>query len=380
MMPSVEEVVLRRIELPLVAPFTTSFGTQTSREVLLVEVVGSDGTTGWGECVATRLPFYSEETVDGCESLLVGTLLPMLFAADIDHPAGLEALFAPIRRNKMARAALECALWDLYARSNSVSLASALGGTRDEIEVGISIGLQDGDEALLDRVGAAVDAGFRRVKVKVRPGRDVAMVTAVRREFPEVALMVDANSAYTLADADHLRGFDDLELMMIEQPLAHDDIVDHAELARRIRTPICLDESIHGVDDARKALQLGAAALVNIKIGRVGGLTTSVRIHDLCRDAGVPVWCGGMLETGIGRATNIAMTSLPGFVLPGDTAPSANYWTRDLITPEVTMERGIVAVPDGPGLGYEVDRPWILELATRTRTVRADSRTPALVD
>lgn len=336
-------------------PFQTSFSTQTGREVLILEAHDQDGTIGYAESVAGRDPFYSEETVSTTEVMLKELLVPMLFNTTIEHPDEVSQLFAPVRRNNMAISAIEGAMWDLYAKKRGESLSTALGGHKTQIEVGVSIGIQPTDVDLVEKVAGSVDAGFKRIKMKIKPGRDIEMIRAVRREFPDVLLMVDANSSYTLDDISLLKQLDEFNLMMVEQPLAHDDIIDHSVLQKAIKTPVCLDESIHSTDDARKAIALGACQIINIKTGRVGGLTASKKLHDLCADSGIPVWCGGMLETGIGRAHNIAMSTLPNFVLPGDTAPSANYWTEDIITPEVTMNRGVINVPNGPGIGYAIN-------------------------
>ena len=349
-------VVARRIRMDLKHPFQTSFSTQIDREILILEAHGADGAIGYSESVAGRDPFYSEETVSTTAVMLKELLVPMLVGTTIDHPDEVSQLFAPIRRNNMAISAIEGAMWDMYAKQRGESLSTAFGGTKTQVQVGVSIGLQPSDAALLDKVAAAVDAGFKRIKMKVKPGRDVDMIRAVRREFPDVLLMVDANSAYTLDDIPLLQQFDEFNLMMIEQPLAHDDIIDHAVLQKAISTPVCLDESIHSSADARKAIALGACQIINIKTGRVGGLTAAKELHDLCADNGIPVWCGGMLETGIGRAHNIAMSTLPNFVLPGDTAPSANYWREDIVTPEITMNRGVIDVPTAPGIGFEINQ------------------------
>jgi len=362
------KVVARRIRMKLKHPFQTSFSTQTEREVLVLEAHDVDGTIGYAESVAGRDPFYSEETVATTAVMLEEFLVPMLFNATLDHPDEVSQLFKPVRRNNMAISAIEGAMWDIYAKQRGESLSTAFGGTKKQVEVGVSIGLQPTDAALVEKVAAAVDAGFKRIKMKVKPGRDVEMIRAVRREFAEVPLMVDANSAYTLDDIPLLRQFDDFNLMMIEQPLAHDDIVDHAVLQKAIATPICLDESIHSTEDARKAIALGACQIINIKTGRVGGLTAAKALHELCADSGIPVWCGGMLETGIGRAHNIAMSTLPNFALPGDTAPSANYWREDIIVPAVTMDRGVIDVPNGHGIGFEINQDALGRFTLSTET------------
>lgn len=360
---NIANITLHHVSMPLLFPFTTSFGTMKVRELILVEATDADGVTGWGESAAFAEPSYNEETLKGNWHILADFLIPLLGDGRIEHPNDVGAKFRNIRRNNMAKAALESAVWDLYAKKQGIPLARALGGTKTHVDVGVSIGLKDTTEELLATIARNVEAGYRRIKLKIKPGSDVGLVAAVREHFPDIPLMVDANSAYTLDDAELLAQLDQYGLTMIEQPLAHDDFVDHAELQKRIRTPICLDESIHSAEDARKAIALGGCRIVNIKPGRVGGLAEAVKLHDLCLAHGVPVWCGGMLESGVGRAHNIALASLPGFTLPGDTAASSNYWDEDIIDPPVTMENGQIRVPDGPGIGYEVNRE---KLAKRT--------------
>lgn len=353
---NIEYVILRHLQMELKAPFTTSFGTFQRKELILVEVVDGDGVSGWGESVAFSAPWYSEETVKTNWHMLEDFLVPLALAEPIHHPEELSKRFAAIRQNNMAKAALEGAVWDLYAKRLGVPLSQALGGTKKDIEVGVSIGIQPTVADLLQVMERYVAQGYRRIKVKIKPGWDVDVIRDVRRAFPDVPLMADANSAYTLADADRLKALDEFGLLMIEQPLAADDLVDHARLQPLLQTPICLDESIRSYDDARKALDLGSCRIINIKIGRVGGLGEAKRIHDLCAERGAPVWCGGMLEAGVGRAHNIAITTLENFTLPGDTAASSHYWERDIITPEVEVHGGLIRVPDAPGIGYDVDR------------------------
>ncbi|OAO77167.1 N-acylamino acid racemase O-succinylbenzoate synthase [Geobacillus stearothermophilus] len=353
---NIEYVILRHLQMELKAPFTTSFGTFQRKELILVEVVDRDGVSGWGESVAFSAPWYSEETVKTNWHMLEDFLVPLALAEPIHHPEELSKRFSAIRQNNMAKAALEGAVWDLYAKRLGVPLSQALGGTKKDIEVGVSIGIQLTVADLLQVMERYVAQGYRRIKVKIKPGWDVDVIRDVRRAFPDVPLMADANSAYTLADADRLKALDEFGLLMIEQPLAADDLVDHARLQPLLQTPVCLDESIRSYDDARKALDLGSCRIINIKIGRVGGLGEAKRIHDLCAERGAPVWCGGMLEAGVGRAHNIAITTLENFTLPGDTAASSHYWERDIITPEVEVHGGLIRVPDAPGIGYDVDR------------------------
>ena len=349
----IERVEIREIRMQLREPFEISSGVSHDRRVLLV-ALHSEGLTGWGECVAGETPAYSYETTDTAWTILTGLILPRVSGAVLESPADLTPVFEGIRGHPMARAALEMAVWDLDAKARDVSLASLLGGVRDSVPVGVSIGLQGTDEKLHRKVADYIAEGYQRVKVKIKPGRDVTMLRGLRERFPDVALMADANSAYSLEDLPLLRGLDELDLMMIEQPLAHDDYLDHARLQSEIETPICLDESIRSVRDAALALELGACRIINIKPGRVGGLASAMAIHDLCVENQMPVWCGGMLESGIGRAHNVALASLPGFTLPGDISASRRYWSEDIVAPEFSLDGGAVSVPAGPGIGVEV--------------------------
>jgi O-succinylbenzoate synthase len=360
----VERVEVRRLSLPLRHPFETSFGRTTEKTFLLLSV-SAQGTTGYGEGVADDDPYYLPETNATVFHVLRDFLVPLLFTLDLDHPRALLPAFSRIRGHEMAKAALEMAVWELYARRQGAPLSQVLGGEKTAIESGVSIGLQATAEALLDNVAREVAAGYRRIKIKIKPGADRALVAAVRARFPQVPLMVDANSAYTLDDVALFRDLDQERLMMVEQPLAWDDIVDHAALQKQIRTAVCLDESIRSVDDARHALDLGSCRIINIKPGRVGGFAASLAIHDLCRSRAVPVWCGGMLESGIGRLANVHLQALPGFTLPGDTAASARYFEEDLVDPPVTVSReGTITVPARPGLGHEIVWPRV-EKVTR---------------
>lgn len=350
----IKQVVLRHMKMDLLHPFTTSFGTEYDRDFILVEVINEDGVSGWAENVAMPTPYYNEETVKSNWHMLEDYLIPILLNNKIKHPDELsEKYFAHIRGNYMAKASLEMAVWDLYAREHDASLSSVLGGTKKTIDVGVSIGIKDSIDETLETIEERLDEGYKRFKLKIRPGWDVELIDKVRKVYPDIPLMADANSAYTLKDIDMLTALDDYNLMMIEQPLAYNDIIDHAELQARLKTPICLDESIHSLADARKALKLGSCKIINIKVGRVGGLTEAKKIHDFCQERNIPLWCGGMLESGIGRAHNIAITTLPNFTLPGDTAGSALYWAEDIIEPEVTVEKGLITVPTSPGMGYE---------------------------
>jgi o-succinylbenzoate synthase len=352
----VREVILHRMVMQLKDPFTTSFGTFQEKEFFIIEMIDDAGNSGFGESVAFTSPWYSEETVETNKHMMENFLIPLLLEEPIHHPDEVSGRFQTIRRNNMAKAALEGAVWDLYAKRNHTPLFKALGGNRQSIDVGISIGIQPTAKDLLHVVDGFVNEGYKRMKIKIKPGFDYEMLKEVRRHFPDTLMMADANSAYTLKDIELLKKLDELDLMMIEQPLSHDDIIDHAKLQAKISTPICLDESIHSFEDARKAVELGSCKIINIKIGRVGGITESKKIHDYCAEQGIAVWCGGMLEAGIGRAHNIAITTLPQFVLPGDTAGSSRYWDKDIIEPEVVVKNGVITVPDKPGIGYEVDR------------------------
>jgi O-succinylbenzoate synthase len=349
-----DAVALRHVRLPLLHAFETSFGRTTDKEFLLVSV-SAGGVSGHGECVADTDPFYLPETLETARHVLRDFLLPMAFALDLAHPRELWPALARVRGHQMAKAGLEMAVWELWARREGVPLHRLLGGRGGTIASGVSVGLQEDVGALVDAVAREVEAGYRRVKIKIKPGQDRALVEAVRARFPDLPLMADANSAYTLTDAPLFRELDAHRLTMVEQPLGWDDIVDHAALQRQIHTPVCLDESIRSPADARKALDLGACRIVNIKAGRVGGFAPSVEVHDVCRARGAPVWCGGMLESGIGRLANVHLQTLPGFTLPGDTSASARYFAEDLVDPPVTVSPdGTIAVPEGPGIGHEI--------------------------
>ena len=368
----ITRVELREIHLSLLHPFETSFGRTTERHIILVRVENADGGEGWGECVAEESPYYSEEFTESAWAVMTRFLAPLLVAAPFESAESVDGLFAHVKGNRMAKAALETACWDLEARARNVPLWQLLGGTRAEFACGVSIGLQPTVEDLLERVRGELADGYQRIKIKIKPGHDLELVEAVRREFPDIALMVDANSAYRLDDAPLLQQLDRYDLMMIEQPLAHDDIGDHAALQRRLSTPICLDESIRSSDDARLAIDLGACRIINIKLGRVGGLTEARRVERLCRENGIAVWCGGMLEAGIGRAHNIALSTLEGFTLPGDVSASARYWDEDIIDPPVTVTpRGTIVPPLGPGIGFAIKQDRIEKLTVRKTVIES---------
>jgi len=355
-------VELRRITMPLVSPFRTSFGTQTSRDVLLLRVV-TDEAEGWGECVAMSDPLYSSEYVDAAADVLRRFLVPALAAAGTNDASAVAGILAPFKGHRMAKAALEMGVLDAELRSAGRSFARELGAVHERVPCGVSVGIMDSVPALLDAVDGYLAEGYVRIKLKIEPGWDVEPVRAVRERFgDEVLLQVDANTAYTLADARHLSRLDPFDLLLIEQPLDEEDVLGHADLARLIKTPVCLDESIVSAQSAAAAIRLGACQIVNIKPGRVGGYLEARRIHDVCVAHGVPVWCGGMLETGLGRAANVALAALPGFTLPGDTSGSGRYYRTD-ITPPFLLDDGHLSVPTGPGLGVS---PIADELAAVT--------------
>ena len=364
----VEAVELVRIAMPLVAPFRTSFGVETARDVLLVHVSGG-GLDGWGECVAMDAPLYSSEYVDGAQDVIARHLLPRLFARGGLAATDVAAVLRPVRGHRMAKAAVEMAWLDLGLRAAGRSLASHLGAVRDRVECGVSVGIFDRDEDLLRTVEGYVADGYRRIKLKIEPGRDVDAVRAVRRLIGDMRLQADANAAYTLDDAVHLAELDQFDLLLIEQPLPEEQVLAHARLAERLSTPVCLDESIVSYEVAAEAIDMKACSIINIKPGRVGGYLEAARIHDLAAECGIPVWCGGMLETGVGRAANVALAAMPNFTLPGDTSASDRYFHRD-ITPPFVLEDGTLRVPDGPGIGVEVLRDVVDDLTTSRAVVR----------
>jgi O-succinylbenzoate synthase len=364
-----EAVELVRITIPLVSPFRTSFGVQTGRDVLLVHLLGDDGE-GWGECVAMAEPAYSSEYTEAAQQVIEHHLLPRLLARERLTAAEFEGVLAPVRGHRMAKAALEMAWLDLELRTAGRSLAEYLGAVRTEVDCGVSVGMTDTTEQLIETVGGYLEQGYRRIKLKIGPGTDVDRVRAVReRVGPDVLLQVDANAAYTLEDSEHLAQLDEFDLLLIEQPLPEEQLLGHAKLARRLTTPVCLDESIISSDVAAEAIEMGACSIVNIKPGRVGGYIEARRVHDVCAARGVPVWCGGMLETGIGRAANLALAALPGFTLPGDVSASDRYFHRDITEPFV-LEDGRLRVPAGPGLGVDVRRDVVDSLTTQSTVVR----------
>ncbi|HWS86985.1 MAG TPA: o-succinylbenzoate synthase [Pyrinomonadaceae bacterium] len=367
---NIRTVELREIRLRLVHFFETSFGRTVERRIMLVRAVDADGAEGWGECTAGEGPFYSEEWIDSAWEATRLFLAPMVLGQEAEGAAAIGGLMRRARGNRMAKASVETACWDLEAKRLGVPLWRHLGGVRNEIPCGVSIGIQDTPEQLLEKIEKELAAGYQRIKIKIKPGWDREVVEKVRARFPDIRLMVDANSAYTLADAPTLRALDEFDLMMIEQPLAYDDREDHAKLQRQLRTPVCLDESVRSAEDARKALELGACRIVNVKLGRVGGHAEAARVEAVCAAANVPVWCGGMLESGIGRAHNIAMATLRGFTLPGDVSASARYWAEDIIDPPVKVTpQGTIVAPARPGIGFEIKRDLVERLTVRTETL-----------
>ncbi len=361
----VDRIELRLLRLPLVHPFRTSFGRTDEKTFILVRLLAG-GLEAWGECVAGATPYYSAETTVTAWHVLAEFLGPTLVGLDFGHPREVFPAFHAVRGHNMAKAALEMATWDLYARREGQPLSGVLGGIRTRIASGVSIGIQESFDQLAAKIRAELDAGYRRVKIKIEPGWDVDVVRRVRERFGDIPLMVDANAAYTLGDADHLAALDAFGLMMIEQPLDEDDLTDHARLQRRLKTAICLDESIHSPRTARDAIDAGACRVVNIKPGRLGGFAESIAVHDLCAAAGLPVWHGGMLESGIGRVHNIHLSALPNFTLPGDVAASRRYFVPDLVEPAVEVAPdGTIVVPTGPGLGVEVDADRIARATLR---------------
>jgi len=360
-------VQLRQLDLPLIHPFETSFGRTTLRRVILLTARSGD-RCGYGECTASEEPLYNSETTETAWHILSDYAIPWAIGKTLERAADCATLLRPIRGNKMATATLETALWDLEARQREAPLHQLIGGARREIHCGVSIGIQESISVLLAVVRREVSAGYRRIKIKIKPGWETEPLRAIRSEFPDLPLMADANSAFRLDDLPLLARLDRFGLMMIEQPLAHDDLVDHAKLQRQIRTPICLDESITSVDDARKAVELGSCRIINIKLGRVGGYSEAVKINEYCSRNGIPLWCGGMLESGVGRAHNVALSTLSGFTLPGDVSASRRYYEEDTVRPPVVVSPdGTIRVPELPGIGYNLDWDRIERATVRTR-------------
>ena len=366
----IDAIFLRELNLPLVKPFQTSFGVTKDRRVVLAEV-HSEGLVGWGECTAGEHPHFSEESVDSCWQVIVDELGPTLAASEPENGGEVPRLLGLVRGNRMAKATLENAIWDLEAQRAGVSLSQLLGGTREKIPCGVSIGIQSSIAETVEVVGREVAAGYQRIKLKCKPGWDVEVFERVRHRFPEITLSCDANSAYRLKDADHLASFDQFDLLMVEQPLWADDFYFHSMLQKRLDTAICLDESIRNRRDALAAIEMESCRIINIKLGRVGGFSEAIAVHNAAYERGIPVWCGGMLESGIGRSHNIALSSLPNFSLPGDVSASKRYWTEDIIEPEVTVSgKGEIEISKEPGRGYAVKTDLVERLTVRKEVIR----------
>jgi len=362
----IQSIELRHIRMELVSPFVTSMGTEYDEEHILVRVDG-EGVTGWGESVAEGTPFYSYETVQTAWHILRDFLIPSVLGKDLSGIDEAIALYSKVRGHMMAKAGLEAALWDAFAKTKNISLSQMLGGTRKKIDVGVSIGIQSSEKELIKKVEGYLGEGYKRIKIKIAPGDDIRYAAALRKEFPDLLLQVDANSAYTLDDIDLFRKLDEYNLILIEQPLGYEDIFDHSKLQRELKTPICLDESIHSLDDTRAAIELDSCRIINIKPGRVGGFTESKLIHDYCASMRIPVWHGGMLESGIGRAGNVALASLPNFTLPGDISASKRYYREDIVEPEfVVNSDGTMDVPVKPGIGIDVNMKMVEKVTVRS--------------
>jgi O-succinylbenzoate synthase len=367
----IEAFTIREIQMPLVHFFETSFGRPTGRRILLV-TAHCEGINGWAECVAGENPFYSPEWIETAWPTMIEYFVPALVGRSLAQARESVVHMNPVRGHRMAKAAVENALWDAEAKQKQQPLWKLLGGARREIACGVSIGIQDSIEQLLDKIAIEVAAGYRRIKVKVKPGWDVSVLERIRSRWPDILLSCDANSAYRLDQVEHLRKFDQFNLLMVEQPLWNDDIYFHGRLQKQLNTKICLDESIRNARDAEAAVDLGACGIINIKVGRVGGFTEAKSIHDVCQSRGIPVWCGGMLESGVGRMHNVALSTLPNFRLPGDVSASKRYWKEDIIDPEVEVSpEGMITVRDEPGTGYNVREDLIEKLTVRKKTIRA---------
>ena len=372
-MPRIDRIELRIVRLPLVRPFQTSSSRKAHLDHILVRVEGAD-LEGWGECASPSDPYYCPETTGTCWQILEDFLAAAVLGRDWSTIEELTALYRPVKGNRFAKAGLEMACWDALARSSGIPLHRMLGGTRPKIFSGVSLGIESSVDVLFEQIGRYLDEGYRRIKLKIAPGWDVEVVRKVRERYPEILLQVDANSAYTLDDLPTLRALDDFDLLLIEQPLAHDDIIDHVRLQAALKTPICLDESIHSAEDARKAIEIGACRIINIKVSRVGGLLEAKRVHDVCQARSIPVWCGGMHEFGIGRAANVAIASLPGFTLPGDVSGSDKYYAEDIVDPPILADRGAIAMFEVPGLGVEPILDRIEARTLRRQSIERNAR------
>ena len=367
----IDAIILRELHMPLVRPFETSFGVTRNRRIVLAEVQ-SEGLTGWGECTAGEHPFFSPESTDTAWPVLLNELAPMLAAESPEHGGDCPRIFRTLRGNPMAKAALENAIWDLEAQREGISLSQLIGGVREAIPCGVSLGIQTSIPELLSIVERELAAGYQRIKLKCKPGWDVEVFERVRNRWPQILLSCDANSAYRLRDQDHIESFDAFDLLMIEQPLWHDDFYFHSVLQKRLNTPICLDESIRNRRDVLAATEMGSCRIINIKLGRVGGFSEAIAVHNVAYERGIPVWCGGMLESGVGRSHNIALSTLPNFSLPGDVSASKRYWTEDIIEPEVTVTpQGEIEIPDSPGRGFSVRTERVEKLTVRKERIQS---------
>jgi len=367
----IDAIILRELHMPLVRPFETSFGVTRKRRILLAEI-RSEGLTGWGECTAGEHPFFSGESTDTVWQTIIGELGPMLAAETPEHGGDCPKIFGQVRANRMAKATLENAVWDLEAQREGISLSRLLGGVREVIPCGVSLGIQSSIPELMTIIERELEAGYQRIKLKCKPGWDTDVFERVRSRWPGIMLSCDANSAYRLRDADHLTSFDAFDLLMIEQPLWHDDFYYHSMLQKRLQTAICLDESINNRRDALAAIEMESCRIINIKLGRVGGFSEAIAVHNAAQERGIPVWCGGMLEAGIGRSHNIALSTLENFTLPGDVSASRRYWHEDIVEPEITVSKeGEITIPDTPGRGYEVRTEFIEQLTVRKEMIRA---------
>ncbi|MGH9605060.1 MAG: o-succinylbenzoate synthase [Terracidiphilus sp.] len=367
----IDAIILRELHMPLLRPFETSFGVTKNRRILLAEV-HSEGLVGWGECTAAEHPHFSGEFTDGVWAVIVQELGPLVASAQPDHGGDCQRIFYRVRDNRMAKATLENAIWDLEAQREGVSLSRLLGGVHDTIPCGVSLGIQPSIPQLLSIVEQELAAGYQRIKLKCKPGWDIEVFERVRNRWPDIALSCDANSAYRLRDSDHIVSFDAFDMLMIEQPMWHDDFYYHSLLQKRLETPICLDESIHNRRDALAAIEMESCRIINIKLGRVSGFSEAIAVHNAAQERGIPVWCGGMLESGVGRSHNIALSTLENFTLPGDVSASARYWAEDIVEPEIAVSpAGEIAIPDTPGRGYEVRTDLVERLTVRKETIRA---------
>ncbi|SDX23213.1 O-succinylbenzoate synthase [Marininema mesophilum] len=367
----INQIDFHHLGMRLKAPFANSLTTIQDRELILIEIRDEDGVVGWGECVAFSSPWYTEETCGTAWQVMGEFLVPLLLGEIIDHPGEVNERFSIYRYNSMAKAALEGAVWDLWAKREGRSLAATLGGVREYVAAGVAVGAQGSVQDMIELVRQRVEEGYQRVKVKIQPGADLEVLGPLRKAFPHLPLMADANSAYSLKDIDRLKALDEFQLLMVEQPLAVDDIMDHAKLQERINTPICLDESITSFEDARRAVEWGSCQVINVKLGRVGGISEAMRIHELAMQREIPLWCGGMLESGISRSQHIALASLPGFTLPGDLSASSRYWSKDIITPETFVKNGLIHVPTGPGIGVHVNYEQVEAVRIRSQRFQA---------